>query len=135
MSAAHRSSQKLSFRYFGPYQILQRIGALAYCLKLPEGSRIHPVVHVSFLKKAIPSNEQVCPDDPSICFPNDSLSVSPMYLLSQLVKQGDKVVTRVLVQWEGLSPELAMGRIWLTCRSDSRLLCLGDKTLLMEGGC
>jgi hypothetical protein len=35
MSLAPRSCQKLSFRFFGPYNILQRVGAAAYKLELP----------------------------------------------------------------------------------------------------
>lgn len=42
-SVMPRASQKLSFKYFGPYTILQRVGTVAYKLQLPQGARIHPV--------------------------------------------------------------------------------------------
>lgn len=34
-SLAPRANQKLSFRYYEPYQIEQRVGTVAYKLKLP----------------------------------------------------------------------------------------------------
>ncbi|KAL6210832.1 hypothetical protein ACLB2K_016064 [Fragaria x ananassa] len=47
---------KLSPRYIGPYEIIERVGSLAYRDRLvlpPELSRIHNVFHVSMLRKYI----------------------------------------------------------------------------------
>jgi len=52
-SVAPRANHKLSFRYFGPYEVESKIDSVAYKLKLPEHSSVHPVFHVSLLKRAI----------------------------------------------------------------------------------
>lgn len=49
-TVARRVSQKLAKRYFGPFQILRRIGMVAYELDLPPPAKIHPVVHISMLR-------------------------------------------------------------------------------------
>ncbi|XP_071727293.1 uncharacterized protein [Rutidosis leptorrhynchoides] len=46
-----RINQKLSKRYFDPYAIEKNISVVAYKLKLPECSKIHPVFHISLMKK------------------------------------------------------------------------------------
>jgi hypothetical protein len=46
---------KLPPKYYGPYKVLHRIGIMAYKLELPPLSRVHPVFHVSCLKKVISS--------------------------------------------------------------------------------
>ncbi|GJR43465.1 putative reverse transcriptase domain-containing protein [Tanacetum coccineum] len=45
---------KLASRYVGPFEILERIGAIAYRLRLPEElSSVHDTFHVSNLKKCL----------------------------------------------------------------------------------
>ena len=49
---------KLSPQFFGPFQIIQRVGEIVYKLKLPKTSKIHSVFHVSNLKQALGGNDQ-----------------------------------------------------------------------------
>lgn len=42
-SLTPRSNLKVSFKYFGPYRVLSRIGQVAYLLDLPSSYATHPV--------------------------------------------------------------------------------------------
>jgi len=52
-SLATRVNQKLSARFYDPFEVVERIGEVAYRLKLPQSAKIHLMFHVSLLKKSI----------------------------------------------------------------------------------
>jgi len=52
--------RKLSLLYIGPFEILKRVGLVAYRLTLPPClSHVHNVFHVSMLRKYVPDPEHV----------------------------------------------------------------------------
>jgi hypothetical protein len=107
-SVAHCSSQKLAFRFFGPFQIIQRVGNVAYKLKLPDSAMIDPVFHVSQLKQAIGGKHQVVtlPDE---TLPDDchGFHVPELILSKKMVGHGRRIVQKVLVKWSSLPASLA----------------------------
>ena len=47
------SCAKLSLRYCGSFEVLERIGPFAYRLAFPASTRAHNVFHVSLLKRYV----------------------------------------------------------------------------------
>ena len=78
---------------------MQRIGQVAYKLQLPEGARIHPVFHVSLLKKYVGDNKEVSLELSPVVDDGIVLLDPKRILDIHWVKQGKKFILEHLVQW------------------------------------
>ncbi|KAI4305054.1 hypothetical protein L6164_028444 [Bauhinia variegata] len=100
-SMAKRINPKLSPKYFGPFQVIEQIGKVAYKLNLPNQSRIHPVFHVSQLKAAV-GNIPAAPEI-SAGLATDLPTVEPEEVIKhRTINRNNALVPQVLVKWKGL---------------------------------
>lgn len=99
LSVAVRKNMKLAHKYFGPYQVTEKIGEVAYRLKLPEGSKVHPVFHISLLKKKIGSHFTATTSLPHLGHEGQFLAYPVKVLQRRSIKRSNAAVVHWLVQW------------------------------------
>nr|GEZ50992.1 putative reverse transcriptase domain-containing protein [Tanacetum cinerariifolium] len=67
-----RKKGKLAPRFAGPFEIIERIGSIAYRLRLPEEiNSVHDTFHMSNLKK--------CLADPTLQIPLDEIRIDDKF--------------------------------------------------------
>ncbi|KAI3516689.1 hypothetical protein L1887_15648 [Cichorium endivia] len=97
-----RANQKLSKKYYGPFQISAIIGTVAYKIKLPTESKIHDVFHVSQLKKFVGKLPIAAHIPPWFQNNNVENKVQPAAILGKrTVKFQNALQMQYLVQWSG----------------------------------
>jgi hypothetical protein len=92
--------QKLAPKFYGPYTIIKCVGQVAYQLALPSHSKIHPVFHVSCLKKVIGTKSQTQTNLPELD-EEGSIWLQPQAVLDQRERcLCQQTIKEVLVQWK-----------------------------------
>ncbi|GJX87865.1 ribonuclease H-like domain-containing protein [Tanacetum coccineum] len=92
---------KLAPRYVGPFEILERIGLVAYRLRLPEElNSVHDIFHVSNLKKCLADASLYVPldeinVDKTLCFVEEPIEIMD----GEIKKLKRRKIVLVKVRW------------------------------------
>ncbi|CAL5340382.1 unnamed protein product [Camellia sinensis] len=102
----HYADMHRSDREFEPHDwVVARIGKVAYQLQLPASAHIHPVFHVSLLKKKLGQHIVAQPTLPPVA-PDGTFQMEPVAVLDRrMVKRNNRAVIQLLVQWSHSFPE------------------------------
>ncbi|GAV57060.1 hypothetical protein CFOL_v3_00598 [Cephalotus follicularis] len=93
---------KLAPRFIGPFEILERVGTVAYRLALPPSlADVHNVFHVSMLRRYHPDPSHVLQWEPLELRPDMSFKEIPIQIIDRRIKQlRSKTIPLVKVLWQ-----------------------------------
>jgi len=102
------SCAELAPRYCGPFEVLARVGLVAYQLAFPPNLRMHNVFHVSILKKYVHDATQVIDWNFIHVEPEGYFPVEPDCILEKReISLQNRSIGQVKVQWKHLGPHEA----------------------------
>ena len=100
---------KLSPRFIGPYEVIEKVGPVAYRLALPPDlEKIHNVFHVSMLRRYRSDSTHVVSSETIELRPDLTYEEEPVEILAREVKQlRNKKIPLVKVLWRNHKTEEA----------------------------
>ena len=96
--------QKLAPKFYGPYIVLKRVGQVSYQLTLPSQSKLHPVFHVSCLKKVIGTRCQLQTNLPELAEEGSIWLQLEAVLDQRESRLRQRTIKEVLIQWKDMTP-------------------------------
>ena len=122
---------KLSSRFIGPFEILERVGTVAYRLALPPSlSSVHEIFHVSMLRKYTPDPTHVVDWGKLTIDINETFEKGPMRIMDNRDKVLQcKTMRLVKVLWHHRGVEEATWEREDTMRANYPFLFEDDSTL------
>ena len=125
--------RKLSSRYIGPFEVLERVGVVAYRLALPLSLlSVHEVFHVSMLRKYILDPTHIMDWGELLVDPDGTFEEGPVRIMDrrEQVLRG-KPVRLVKVLWQHLGVKEATWECEDTVRANYPFLFDGEGELLV----
>ena len=104
-----RKKDKLSPRFIGPYEVIEKVGPVAYRLALPlELEKIHNVFHVSMLRRYKSDPSHVVSLEKIELKPDLTYEEEPVEILAREVRElWNKQIPLVKVLWRNLKTDEA----------------------------
>ena len=100
---------KLAQQYVGPFEVIERVGRLAYRLKVPEDWKVHPVFTIAQLEPAPPPSDDPYqrprPTHPQAVSADGQEYDVERLLNKRVVRKGRGLATEYLLRWKGYGPE------------------------------
>lgn len=112
-----QSYHKILLRYYGPYEVVEKLGPVAYKLKLPDDRKIHLVFHISRLKKHWGAVVTPHTRLPKVTDDGCSFRMPLKILGIKLVQYGNNRGVEIVVQWKAIQKRKQHGRIMLILES------------------
>ena len=101
-----RKRGKLSPRYIRPFEVLERVGAVAYLLALPPSlSSVHEVFHVSMLQKYTPNPTHIVDWGELVVDADGTFKEGPLRIMDsreQFLRGKTVRLVKVLWQYRGV---------------------------------
>ena len=113
---------------------MQKIGSVAYKLELPPTTKIHPVFHVSCLKKVIGQNIPTQTVLPELDEEGRIILELECILQTRMKKLRNKTMTQYLIQWKTLLVEEATWEDEEFIQKNPHLVSIEDNASLKRGG-
>ncbi|CAJ2638229.1 unnamed protein product [Trifolium pratense] len=121
-------SRKLTSRFIGPFEILKRVGKVAYRIALPPSlANLHDVFHVSQLRKYVSDPTHVIESDDVQVRDDLTIETVPLRIEGREVKRlRNKEIASVKVVWGGPAGENATWELENKMRDSYPDLFLGN---------
>ena len=126
-------SRKLSPRFCDSFEILKRIGKVAYELKLPENWRIHNVFYVGLLRKYVSDPNHFLPDLPKVAPEWELLAEPDKILKIENQYLSNKIFRRFYVKWKDYPEEEASWEREVDFRKDYPNFVIEDNDFWWKG--
>ncbi|XP_059068178.1 uncharacterized protein LOC131858748 [Cryptomeria japonica] len=98
-------AEKLKPRFYRPFQVIRKVGVVAYELELPSSSKVHNVFHVSRLKKALGHNVIASSQLPPLDEEGQLILILEEIIDSRERSLRRRTIKEYLVRWKNLPLE------------------------------